>query len=131
MLVYGFLGILAGEIWNHWFPINKNLWTSSYVLFTAGGALICLTACYWATDVKVHRGRWATPFLILGTNAITAYVLSEVLGGWLAWKGSSLFRWLAVIDSPAAASLLHSFVLLVLSFLPVWWMYRKRIFLKI
>ena len=85
MLVVGVAGVIAGEIWNHWFPINKNLWTSSYVLFTAGGALICLAACCWITDIELHRGRWSKPFLILGTNAITAYVLSQLIGGWFGW----------------------------------------------
>ena len=50
MLGMGCLGILAGMIWNSWFPINKNLWTSSYVLFTAGAALVIL-----GSDVLDHR----------------------------------------------------------------------------
>ena len=49
-----------GEVWSVWFPINKNLWTSSYVLFTAGFALICLAICYWITDIKQHRGWWTS-----------------------------------------------------------------------
>lgn len=129
LLVFGAAGTFAGEIWNHWFPINKNLWTSSYVLFTAGVTLICLSAFYWISDIQHHRGRWATPFLILGTNAITAYVLSQLIGGWLGWRGLCSFHRLAT-DSPALASLLHSFVVLGLAFVPVWWMYRRKIFLK-
>jgi predicted acyltransferase len=51
LAVSGVIALLAGEAFNLWFPINKKLWTSSYVLFTAGLALACLAACYWAVDV--------------------------------------------------------------------------------
>src|SRR6266496_3876479 len=62
---------------NVWFPINKKLWTSSYVVFTTGPALVCLAVCYWIADVKQWRGRWTWPILVFGTNAIAAYFLSE------------------------------------------------------
>ena len=130
MLAFGVAGVIAGNIWNRWFPINKNLWTSSYVLFTAGSAFICLAAIYWIGDIEQHRGRWAKPFLILGSNAITAYVLSQLIGGWLGWGGLCSFHRVADA-SPALASLLHSLVVLGLSFMPVWWMYRREIFLKV
>ena len=61
MLAFGVAGVIAGNIWNLWFPINKNLWTSSYVLFTAGSALICLAAVYWIGDIEQHRGRLGQP----------------------------------------------------------------------
>ncbi len=130
MLVVGLAGVIAGEIWGYWFPINKNLWTSSYVLFTAGGALICLAICCWITDIKLHRGAWSKPFMILGTNAITAYVLSQLIGGWFGWDHLFAFQRLAS-HSPALGSLLHSLLVLAFCFLPVWWMYRKKIFLKV
>lgn len=130
MVVVGVLAVIAGEIWSRWFPINKNLWTSSYVVFTAGSALICLAACCWTTDIKLHRGAWTKPFLVLGTNAITAYTLSQVIGGSFAWAGLNPVHRLA-LHSAELASLLHSLLILALCFLPVWWMYRKRIFVKI
>ncbi len=68
-----------GEIWNIWFPINKKLWTSSFVLFTAGCALVALAACYWVCDVKQRRGAWTKPFVVFGTNAIAAYALAEIV----------------------------------------------------
>jgi predicted acyltransferase len=131
LLVYGLAGIAVGELWGIWFPINKKLWTSSYVLFTAGCALIALAICYWLTDIKLHRGRWARPFVIFGTNAITAYVISELIGGWLSWAGYTFLHSLAWMDSPALESLMHSLVVLALCFVPVWLLYRKRIFLKV
>ena len=130
MLLFGLAGVIAGEVWGVWFPINKKLWTSSYVLFTAGCALICLACCYWLTDIQRHRGRWTRPFLIFGTNAITAYVISELIGGWLSWMGYTVLHSLAWMDSPALESLMHSLVVLALCFVPVWVLYRKRIFLK-
>lgn len=130
MLAAGIVGVIAGEIWSHWFPINKNLWTSSYVVFTAGGALVCLALCCWITDIKLHRGWWSKPFVILGTNAITAYVLSQLIGGWFGWDHLFAFQRLAA-NSPALGSLLHSLLILGCCFLPVWWMYWKKIFLKV
>jgi len=130
MLMAGLAGIVAGQIWGMWFPINKNLWTSSYVLFTAGCALVCLAVCYWLVDVKSYRRWWTRPFLVFGTNAIAAYVISEVLGGTLSWKERFFQRAFAHPGSPALASLLYSLGVVVGCFLPVWWMYRKQIFLK-
>ena len=131
MLGAGIAGLIAGEAWGIWFPLNKKLWTSSYVLFTAGSALVCLALCYWAMDIKLRRGWWSKPFLIFGTNAIAAYVISEVLGGSFGWKDILFERWFDDIPFPAFASLLYSIMIVVLCFLPVWWMYRKRIFLKV
>lgn len=130
MLLVGVAGIIAGEAWGVWFPINKNLWTSSYVLFTAGCALLCLAICYWVIDVKLHRGWWSRPFLIFGSNAIAAYVVSEVLGGTFRWKDRIFQHTFAFIKPPGFASLLYSLAIVGVCFLPVWWMYRKRIFLK-
>src|SRR5262249_52217397 len=69
----------GGKVMDVWFPINKKLWTSSYVVFTAGIALILLAVCYQVVDVRRHRGRWAWPILVFGMNAIAAYIFSEVL----------------------------------------------------
>ncbi len=131
MLGLGISGIVAGQLWNIWFPINKKLWTSSYVLFTAGFALVCLAACYWVMDVRQRRGWWTRPFLIFGTNAIAAYVISEFLGGFLSWKEIAFQHTFVHLAPPRLASLLYSLTVVGLCFLPVWWMYRKRIFLKV
>jgi predicted acyltransferase len=131
MLVWGVVGIIAGLLWSIWFPLNKKLWTSSYAAFTAGCAAVALAACYWATDIKRHRGAWTRPFVIFGTNAIAAYVISELIGGWLGWKGYTFLHGLAWLDSPALISLLHSLLVLMLCFIPIWLLYRRRIFLKV
>ncbi|MFN2596032.1 MAG: acyltransferase family protein, partial [Pyrinomonadaceae bacterium] len=63
MFVAGVACVVAGWAWNFWFPVNKALWTSSYVLLTAGFALQMLALCYWLIDIKGYRG-WAKPFLV-------------------------------------------------------------------
>jgi len=64
-------------------PVNKKIWTSSYVLVTAGLAMHLLATCYWLVDVRALRG-WARPFMVLGTNAIAVYCASGVAARWLA-----------------------------------------------
>ena len=76
MLLSGAVCVILGGAWGAWFPINKKLWTSSYVLFTAGLGLVCLALCYWDTDIRHSRSVWTKPFLIFGRNAITAYIVA-------------------------------------------------------
>jgi predicted acyltransferase len=83
MLAAGVLGILLGVLWGHWFPINKNLWSSSYVLFAAGCALMALSICYWAIDIKNWENGRTYIWLVFGMNAITAYVFAELLSSTL------------------------------------------------
>jgi len=143
MLLFGVGGLVLGKLWDPWFPINKKLWTSSYVLFSAGFALVILAVCYWANDVKQWRGAWTRPFLIFGMNAIAAYVIAwlmEVAEAAItvhaAGKQLSLQEWItghlfASISPPALASLVFALSFVIASFLPVWLMYRRRIFLKV
>ncbi len=73
------VGIVVGVIMHVWFPINKKIWTSSYVVFMAGMALHFLAMCYWLIDIKGYK-RWATPFVIYGTNAIAVFFASGIVG---------------------------------------------------
>lgn len=77
MFVAGWLLILAGLAWDPWLPINKNLWSSSFVLFTAGAALQVLATCFWLIDVAGCR-RWAAWAVTFGRNPLTVYVVSIV-----------------------------------------------------
>jgi predicted acyltransferase len=78
LIFWGWAAALAGLAWGLVFPINKNLWTSSYALFMSGLATACLAVCYWAIDIRSWR-RAITPFLWLGRNAIGAFVASTVV----------------------------------------------------
>ncbi|MFI5192762.1 MAG: acyltransferase family protein, partial [Chitinophagales bacterium] len=70
--------ITGGLIWNGFFPVNKALWTSSFVLFTGGLAMATLTLSYWLIDVN-RRQKFTEPFVAFGSNAITIYVVSGYL----------------------------------------------------
>ncbi|HEU5218117.1 MAG TPA: heparan-alpha-glucosaminide N-acetyltransferase domain-containing protein, partial [Gemmatimonadales bacterium] len=74
----GALAAVAGLMWNWVFPINKNLWTSSYVLFTAGIACLTLATCAWLIDVR-GRDRWARPLITYGKNPLMAFIGSGVM----------------------------------------------------
>lgn len=74
----GCLAAMVGMMWNWSFPINKSLWTSSFVLFTAGMAALTLATCMWLIDI--HRvTRWTKPFVVFGVNPIVAFVGSGVM----------------------------------------------------
>jgi predicted acyltransferase len=74
----GSLAMLGGSLWGWIFPINKNLWTSSYVVFSAGFACVVLATCIWIIDVHQIR-RWSRPFAIYGVNPLIAFVGSGVM----------------------------------------------------
>jgi len=140
MAVFGFIGVVVGKILNLGFPINKKLWTSSYVIFTAGLALLCLSLCYWIVDVKHWRGRWTKPLLVFGMNAIAAYVFSEAIShlldhvhtaGGTEWQEFIYQRMFAPLASPANASLLYALTYVMVCWAAMWVLYRKGIFLKI
>ncbi|HLV95149.1 MAG TPA: heparan-alpha-glucosaminide N-acetyltransferase domain-containing protein [Candidatus Acidoferrales bacterium] len=144
MLIFGIVGLAAGKFFNIWFPINKKLWTSSYVVFTAGFALVVLALCYWVLDVRKRRGRWTMPVLVFGMNAIAAYTLSEMLSAGLdSWRMGSGGHEASVREliyyhlftSPQAhsanASLAYSIAFVLVCWLAMWILYRKKIFLKV
>ncbi len=84
LILSGILSLAAGLLWNLWFPINKNLWTSSYVLFSAGWALLMLALFYWLIDIRrfneTKTGKWLTfPWLVFGSNAIVAFCVSDFI----------------------------------------------------
>ncbi len=136
-------GLVLGEIWNVWFPINKKLWTSSYVLFAAGCTLLLLALCFYAVEIKKWTRGWTFPWLVFGSNAITAYVFSELLaaalgtivvhdGGTVTNLQQYIYQhWFFPIINPSFGSLMYAIAFVLVCFLPVVWMYRKKIFVKI
>jgi predicted acyltransferase len=131
--------IALGELWNLSFPINKKLWTSSYVLFAAGCSLLLLGFLYWCIDVKQWRRPFNQPWIVFGTNAIFAYMLSELLASTL-WSvhvrgREMLWTWAYTpfrhIQPPGVGSLLYSIAYTAVCWLATWPLWRRRIFLKI
>jgi len=140
MASFGLLGVVVGTVFNLGFPINKKLWTSSYVVFTAGLALLCLALCYWIVDVKQWRGLWNKPFLVFGMNAIAAYVFAETISHLLDHAHTStglslqelVYHQVFVpLASPVNASLLYAMCYVLICWAAMWVLYRKNIFLKI
>ncbi len=138
LFVAGWFGVVLGWIWGGWFPINKALWTSSFVLLTAGLGLQLLAVCYWLVDLKGRNG-WSRPFQIFGTNAIAAYVFAAILARLMSWPwGGAKFTangWLMgrVLNpslSPGNASLAHAMIFVAICFGCVALMHRKGIYLK-
>jgi predicted acyltransferase len=143
MFVAGVACVVAGWVWNYWFPVNKALWTSSYVLLTAGMALQLLAACYWLVDLKGYR-RWATPFVVFGTNALAVFFLTGLcprLVNWIKVTGADgkpegllgyLYQTLfASWMTPINASLAYAICFVLVWLGLMWLLYRKNIFIKV
>jgi predicted acyltransferase len=140
MALFGVTGVVAGKILDLGFPINKKLWTSSYVIFTAGLALLCLALCYWVVDIRQWRALWTKAFLVFGMNAIAAYVFAEMMShlldhihvvGGLSWQEFIYQRVFVAVASPVNASLLYALAYVLVCWTAMWVLYRKNIFLKI
>ena len=139
MALFGIAGLALGKFLDLWFPINKNLWTSSFVIFTAGMALVALALCYWLVDVVEYRGRVTKFFQVFGLNPIAAYVFAEAIAHWIDRMPSgdmtmqeSLYQTLfAPLAGPANASLLYAICYVLMCWAAMWLLSRKGIFLKI
>lgn len=138
MFVVGAVCVAVGWVWNPFFPINKALWTSSYVLFTGGLALQFLSMCYWLIDIKGYR-RWAKPFEVFGLNAIALYVVADVIAvllGTVKVGRATLGGWIfdhifASWATPVNASLAFAICFVLVCLGLMWILYRRKIFLKI
>ncbi len=133
----GVSALLLGGAWNLVFPINKKLWTSSYVLWAAGWSLLLLALFMWLCEVQGWR-RW-TVLLVFGKNAITSYVFAELLAGCgflVSIHGQTLSQLVythlfAGLITPAVGSALYSLFFVAVCWLPMAVLYRQRIFLKL
>jgi predicted acyltransferase len=128
MAIVGLVFIIISLIWNIDFPINKNLWSSSFVMIVGGISLLLLSFFYYIIDVLGYQ-KWAFFFKVIGMNSILIYLS----GHFINWEYStrSLFTWLAqIIGNP------YNDVALVLCFVGVKWvflyfLYKKKVFLSV
>jgi len=135
--------LALGALWAPWFPLNKNMWTSSYVLVAGGCSLSLLTFAYWAIEHKGWRTGWTWVWVVFGSNAIAAYMFSELLPPVLqllrfrsgerttdplTFVSDHVF---ARVPDPGWAAFAYSASFAALCFVPVWLLYRRRIFLKV
>ena len=131
-----------GLVLNRWMPINKKIWTSSYVIFTAGAALLLLAACFFLMDILRWR-KWAFLFLVFGTNSIAAYAGSGIMaklirlvfvpaaGGRIPVQQYIYEKLLAPWAGPYVGSLLWPIALIIIWLFILWPLYRKKIFIKV
>jgi len=143
LFVAGWTAMVAGLMWNPVFPINKNLWTSSYVLFTGGVAAQALAACYWVIDVR-GRNRWCVPAIVFGRNAIAVFVLSGLVARSLILihvtapdgTSTSLYGWIYRVLFVPWAGPMNGSLAFALATVGAWfavtaYLYRRRVFMTV
>ncbi|HVU87151.1 MAG TPA: DUF5009 domain-containing protein [Pirellulales bacterium] len=124
----GVAALVAGQVWGIWVPINKKMWTSSYALVAGGYSCLLLALFYQLIDIWQLR-RWCMPFVVIGSNAIFIYIAAEIVPFdkiALRFVGGDIAAWLGPWAGVAAIT-----VQLLLEFAILWWMYSKRIFIRI
>ncbi|MFP5258636.1 MAG: acyltransferase family protein [Acidobacteriota bacterium] len=135
--------LLVGLVWHEWFPINKSICTSSFVLFVGGFGVMLLATCHWLLDVR-GRTAWAKPFVIMGVNPLVLYIASEFVAATLGSikfsdgspKGTNLQAYLfrslfAGWPDWHLASLAWAVLFLGVMFLGAWALYARRIVIKL
>lgn len=136
----GLFLLVGGLLWSYDFPLNKRLWTSSYVLFTAGITAMLFALFYWIIDGPWQWRRGLTPSLVFGTNALSAYVFSEVLaialGAIVLRSGRNLQQLLFALlpqwmGSPAFVSLCYSVLFVGVCYVPLRELYKRGIIIKL
>jgi predicted acyltransferase len=142
LMIAGVSGIILGLVWSTVVPLNKILWSSSFAVYTAGWSCLVLGIFYWFIEVRGYR-QWAFPLVVFGMNAITLYVATGLFVRWIMlswkvpWEGveTSLtgfsYRSFSAFVGPVGGSLLYSMVVILLGWLLCFWMYRKRLFLRV
>jgi predicted acyltransferase len=146
-LVAGTAGIILGALWNFSFPVNKKMWTSSYVLVAGGISLLLIALFIWIADIRAAKepstktSVWKTFLLVFGTNAISSYVLSEVMDSCLGsihthsgveFLHACYLSIHSVIANAPFASLVYSLCYVGVCWLVIYFvLYRNKIFIKI
>ena len=143
MFFFGLILLVVGWMWSFWFPFNKSLWTSSYVVHSSGVALCFLAASIWLIDIKGYK-TWSRPFVIFGVNALALYIGADLLAKILYvvklsdqegdplplkdWVFNNCFLPLA---SPVNASLFYAISFVFTWLFVMWLLYRKQVFIKV
>lgn len=143
MFAVGSLAMVVGSCWGWVLPINKALWTSSYVVFTGGMAAVCLATCLWLIDVRQIRW-WTGPFVVYGVNPLVAFLgsglMARLLGGMITWPTESgrtslqqyvyegaFHSWL----EPRNASLLYALAFVAFWYLVLLVLHKRGIVVKV
>lgn len=138
LFTLGFFSFILGGIWDWFFPINKNLWTSSFVLYTSGAASLTLAASIFIVDVLQIKG-WTRIGRIFGANAITIYVIAGMLPtlfnrvkvGHMSFNSMIMDGLTGMGFDPKLASLCYALIFAGICYIPAYILYKKRIFIKL
>jgi len=128
LLAFGIFSIVIGYGWGSFFPINKVLWTSSFVMVTVGFSTLLLALFYGLIDVLNWR-RWAKVFAVIGTNSIIVYVGSSLIN-W-SYISSSVFGGIIQVAAPGWRELFLFGGMVLLQWIVLYWLYRQKIFIKV
>ncbi|SHL03234.1 acyltransferase family protein [Flavobacterium chilense] len=146
LAISGIVLLILGLIWNTFFPINKSLWTSSYVLYTAGIATICLTLLYYIIDVA-HYKKWTKLFLIWGVNPMIVFYFSGIIprvlssikvqnpeiGGEEIGLQTLIYKFKIApcFENPLNASLAYALSYAVFWSFILWILYKRKLIFKV
>ncbi len=128
MFIAGVIFIALARVWNLVFPINKSLWTSSFVLQAGGISLLLLSVFYFIIDVLGYQ-KWAFFFRVIGLNSILIY-MSAVFINW-AFTAKAFFGWLVQIAGKPYEMVVTVLCIMAIKWLFLYFMYKKKIFLKV
>ncbi|HEX6891554.1 MAG TPA: DUF5009 domain-containing protein [Chryseolinea sp.] len=128
LLIIGVAFIILGQLWNIVFPINKNLWTSSFVLYVGGLSLVLLAFFFYVIDVRGIK-RWAFFFSVIGMNSILIYMS----GQFIRWRYTTeaFFKWLIDLAGEPYNILVFAICLILVKWVFLYFLYRKNVFLRV
>jgi predicted acyltransferase len=124
----GLISLLMAQVWNLDFPINKNLWSSSFVLQTVGFSLLFFALFYYVIDVLGYK-KWAFMFQVIGVNSILIY-LSEKFIEW-EYTAKKLFDWVYQLAGEPMAPIFVAIAILLIKWLFLRLLYQKNLFLRV
>jgi predicted acyltransferase len=138
LMIFGLISTAVGYVWGLVFPVNENLWTSSFVLVTSGIASMILGATYYVVDIRGFA-RWTRPGTIFGANAIAVYVLADLLAlifyvlpiGGVTFNIHVTNALTNVGVFPKLSSCLFALFFVGINFIPAYFLYKKKIFIKV
>jgi predicted acyltransferase len=128
LFVAGVVFLVLGKLWDYVFPINKNLWTSSFVLFVGGWSLVLLSVFYWIIDVQ-NWNRWAWVLAVIGMNSILIYMVQHFIG--FEHTSEKLFVGIVKYFSEPYQKVFYAIGYVVVEWLFLYFLYKKKVFLKV
>jgi predicted acyltransferase len=137
-MVFGFIAVTVGYVWGLTFPVNKNLWSSSFVLVTSGLASLLLGTLYYIVDIRNYTSG-TKPGIIFGANAIAIYFISDIIAiffystkfGAASLNQHFMQTFTSAGLDPKLVSMLYAIIFVFINFGIAYILYRKKIFIKL